>query len=66
MRVYVTDKTKSIQYVAVCRPLPSTENRLTHLQFLTETEQFLDEICVVPGQRVILGDFNVHVNKPNK
>ena len=52
--------------MAVYRPPPSTENRLTHLQFLTEIEQFLDEICVIPGQLVILGDFNVHVNKPNK
>ena len=42
--VCVTDKAKSVQYVTVYRPPPSThENRLTHLQFLTEIEQLLDE-----------------------
>ena len=64
--IRVADKTKSVQFVAVYRPTPSATNGLLTSQFLTEFEQFLDYICTTPGQLVILGDFNVHVDNPNK
>lgn len=64
--VCISNNSKSIQFVAIYRPPPSVDNGLKTSEFLTEFEKFLDEVSVTPGQLVILGDFNIHIDCPDK
>ena len=57
---HVTNKSKSINFVIVYRPPPSSDNYLTNSMFLREFEQFFIEISLLPGKLILLGDFNVH------
>ena len=64
--VCVKNKSKTILFVAVYRPLPSPANGLKTSDFLIEFELFLDELSLSPCQLVILVDFNIHVDIPEK
>jgi len=48
----------------VYRTPPSTANKLTVPAFLEEFDSFLDTINALPGKIMLVGDFNVHWNKP--
>ena len=59
-------KNKDIRFVIVYRPYPSSTNRLKTSEFLDEFEVFLGDISLLPGKLLLTGDFNIHVNKPEK
>lgn len=52
--------------MAVYRPPPSPANGLKTSDFLLEFELFLHELSIAPCQVVLLGDFNIHVDTPEK
>ena len=54
-----------IRIIVLYRPPPSTENRLTNRQFLTEFSSFLERQIILPGELLLLGDFNIHIDDPN-
>lgn len=59
----VVDRCEQYRIIAVYRPPPSTTNGFTVKAFLDEIDEFLG-LCSMLGSRVIiLGDFNVHVDK---
>jgi hypothetical protein len=50
----------------VYRPPPSPKNGLTSSDFFLEIEAFLSQLCTsVPGELCVIGDFNVHYDKPD-
>ena len=55
-----------IQVVALYRPPPSRVNKFRTSEFLEEFETFLDKICDPPHKSILLGDFNLHLDKPEK
>jgi len=62
----ITNGSNSITYAVIYRPPPSTENGLKTCDFLTEINSFLVEINLLPMNIVVLGDFNLHLDTPNK
>jgi len=62
----VMDTKNGVRYVLVYRPPPSTENGFTKAGFLSEFDNFIDEISTHPGKLVLLGDFNIHVDTPEE
>ena len=62
----VMGKNRDNRFVIVYRPYPSSTNRLKTSEFLDEFEIFLGDISLLPGKLVLSGDFNIHVNKPEK
>ena len=52
--------------IVVYRPPPSKNNGLTNSHFLEELDQLFSEVSVLPGNIIILGDFNIHWNKPKE
>ena len=52
--------------IDVYRPPPSKNNGLTNSRFLEELDQLLSEVSILPGNIIILGDFNIHWNKPKE
>ncbi|XP_072039764.1 uncharacterized protein [Amphiura filiformis] len=59
-------KTKDIRLIAVYRPYPSTSNGLKTSEFLDEFEVFLGDISLLPGKVLLTGDFNIHMDEPEK
>ena len=55
-----------MQFIAIYRPPPSRDNGLKTSEYLVEIEMFLEEMSVVPQPLVLLGDFNVHMDIPDK
>ncbi|XP_072030516.1 uncharacterized protein [Amphiura filiformis] len=64
--VSVTDNSKAIRLIGIYRPPPSKTNGFTHLRFNEEFDDFLSVVSTLPGKPLIMGDLNVHVNKPSK
>ena len=62
----VMDTKNGVTYVLVSRPPPSTENGFTKPGFLSEFDNFIDEISTLPGKLVLLGDLNIHVDTPEE
>lgn len=60
----ITDNSKSFRLTAIYRPPPSDENQFNYHQFLEEFDEFLNHLSDFPGKPIIMGDLNVHVNKP--
>ncbi|CAB3989706.1 Hypothetical predicted protein, partial [Paramuricea clavata] len=54
-----------IRIIVVYRPPPSSANSLTSTLFFEEFSSFLEGIIVSPGQLLIAGDFNFHLDNPN-
>ena len=63
---YVVNFTKAIKFLVVYRPPPSSVNRYRISEFLTEFEMLVNEIALLSGHVVLLGDFNMHVDSPAK
>ena len=55
-----------IQIVGIYRPPPSRVNKFKTSEFLEEFEIFLDKICDTPNKSILLGDFNLHLDQPDK
>ena len=62
----ILDCTRCIQYVLVYRPPPSTGNKFKISDFLSEIEDFITECSMTPNRLLILGDFNLHLDIPEK
>ena len=62
----VTDMSKSFHLVAIYRPPPSKENTFCTGTFLDEFDCFLNDISVLPGKPLIMGDLNLHADNPEK
>ncbi len=62
----VFDPKNGVYYVVIYRTYPSAENGLKTPDFLKEFDDFLNEITLLPGKLVLIGDFNFHMNKPSK
>ncbi|XP_072024913.1 uncharacterized protein [Amphiura filiformis] len=63
---YAVTLKNSIQFIVIYHPPPSKVNGLKTSEFLDDIEMFLDELCVVPESLVLIGDFNVHMDRPDK
>ena len=52
-----------MKLIVIYKPPPSPSNGLTHTLFITEFTDYLELHIATTKQLVILGDFNIHVNK---
>ena len=62
----VSNISHSLYIVLIYRPPPSTVNKLTVPKFLEEIEILIDRVNLLPGKLILLGDFNVHYDIPEK
>ncbi|XP_072025269.1 uncharacterized protein [Amphiura filiformis] len=62
----ITDNANRLNLVAIYRPPPSPENRFRHSDFIAEFDNFVDDISILPGKMLLVGDFNVHWDRPDK
>ena len=60
------DTKNGVKYVLVYRPSPSTENGFTKPGFLSEFDNFIDEISTLPGKLMLLGHLNILVDTPEE
>ena len=62
MKCIISNQQTNITLFVCYRPPPSTSNRLTTTDFLTEWCQFLCEHSVDKQELVIVGDMNIHMD----
>ena len=62
----VTNNSHSVHFVIIVYRPPPTENGFTNYMFLTEFEQFVTGISLLPSKLILLGDFNFHWDNPTK
>jgi exonuclease III len=62
----ISDSLNQFRLFVVYRPPPSKKNGLKTTCFLSEFDEFLDEITLLSGKLLVVGDFNLHLDKPNK
>ncbi|XP_072022074.1 uncharacterized protein [Amphiura filiformis] len=62
MDVTISQGSSSVRVFNIYRPPPSSENKLTQSMFLEDFGTFLETISAIPGEIILLGDFNCHVN----
>ena len=55
-----------IRICNIYRPPYSENHRITVKQFITEFKDYLGNIALKPGYSLLLGDFNIHVEKENE
>ena len=65
MDLSITTSNSSLQLVTVYRPPPSKENKLTPRMFFDEFATLLENLALNPGNLIITGDFNFHVDDTN-
>ena len=46
----------------IFRPLPSKKNQLNNTLFLEEFNKLMEQLIILPGNLLIVGDFNYHVD----
>ncbi|XP_071482935.1 uncharacterized protein [Diadema antillarum] len=62
----VTNPSRSICYVVIYRPPPSSRNGFKTQEFLQEFEELVCELTTHSWKLLILGDFSMHVDTPSK
>ena len=62
----MSDMNHSLHFAVIYRPPPSVKNQLRTSTFLTDFENFADCLSVLPGKLLLLGDFNLHFDCPEK
>ncbi len=62
----ILDPNNGVHYIIVYRPPPSKANHFTQTAFFEEFDDFLQEVSLLPGKLIILGDFNFHLNEPHR
>ncbi|XP_033096821.1 uncharacterized protein LOC117101067, partial [Anneissia japonica] len=65
MDVNISRGSSSIRLFNIYRPPPSKKNKLTRSMFLEDFSRFLESVAAIPGEIIILGDFNIHVDEAN-
>ena len=65
MQLLIKSFGKWIRVIVVYRPPPSATNKLTTSLFLSEFTTLLENLSITSGELLILGDFNLHVDKPS-
>ena len=60
----IADNSNRPNLVVIYRPLPSPDNGFHHSDFITEFDNFVDDISILPGK--IVRDFNVHWDRQDK
>ena len=58
----ITDYASLLNLVVIYRPYPSP----TSSDFLKEFDSFIDDISILPGKLLLVGDFNIHWNEQHK
>ena len=64
--VRISDCKKNIHYIIIYRPPPSERNQFKTSTFLANFDNLLNSANVLPGKLLILGDFNIHFDCPEK
>ena len=65
MQLLIKSFEKWIRVLVVYCPTPSATNKLTVSLFLSEFTTLLANLSITSGELFILGDFNLHVDKPS-
>ena len=60
--VIVNCSNSSTRMVTIYRPPPSKKNQLNNTLFLEEFSKLMEQLIIVPGNLLIVGDFNYHVD----
>ena len=55
----------NLRISVVYRPPPSRANNATCGQFMSEFADYISDLVSHPGELLIVGDFNFHMNEPN-
>ncbi|XP_063952043.1 uncharacterized protein LOC129274037 [Lytechinus pictus] len=63
---HVVSNGGQLHFLVVYRPPPSVQNQLRTADFLQEFDDLTAEISRLAGRVLLLGDFNIHVDKPSK
>ena len=61
----IMDPINGITSVVIYRPPPSQKNKLKASDFFEEFDNFAIYISTFSGRLLMLGDFNVHIDKPD-
>ena len=54
----------NFRLAVIYRPPPSRENKLKNIVFFDEWSSFLSEYVTLPGEILIVGDLNFHIDNP--
>ena len=54
-----------IRFCNIYRPTYSQNHRFTLKHFIKEFKEYLEKLALKPGYTILLGDFNIHVEKYN-
>ena len=65
MELEIQMNAKTITFLLIYRPEPSSKNKYTMFEFFTEFTDFLAHYQTYQHETIITGDFNFHLNKPN-
>ena len=65
MEVYITMPLLNAILSCIYRPPPSPTNNLTNIQFITEFDQYIEQLVIKPANILIYGDFNIHMDVKN-
>jgi len=66
MEVLFNSKPHSYRVIILYRPPPSEKNGLENYMFWEEFPNFADSKSMLSGQLLLVGDFNFHMDKPEK
>ena len=64
MEVTLESENKLLRFVNIYRPPYSKKNRFTIAHFIEEFEKYLDALKSKNGTPILVGDFNIHIEKP--
>ena len=65
MDLSVTTSGSSLRFGTMYRPPPSKDNKLTLCMFYNDFSTLLEHLAVVPGNLIVTGEFNFHVDDPS-
>lgn len=63
MELTLQTEEELLRFVNVYRPPYSKKHQYTELAFLLEFEEFAENLVIQPGVPIMVGDFNMHVEK---
>ena len=66
MKSLLSAESELLRLVNIYRPPYTKKARYTECDFLKEFEEYLKILCAKPGNPLLTGDFNFHVERPNE